>query len=126
MKSEADDCNQIRILPTLSRRRDVRLEPTARLFVAIPAAKGTPTVKDISMSGVCVLAEAPLMPRSVHTLTLSMGALFVTRQARVVHCHAHMSGGWLMGMEFLEGSPDQEWTVEELIARMLDEAITFS
>ncbi len=120
------ECDQFPPLPALSRRRDVRLEPTARLHVAIPAAKGTPVVKDISNSGLCVLAEAALMLRSVHTVTLALGAIVVTRQARVIHCHAHMNGGWFMGMEFLDEMPDQEWTVEDLVARMLDESISFS
>lgn len=119
------DYDQFHALPALSRRRDVRLEPSARLHVAIPAAKGTPMVKDISNSGLCVLADAALMLRSVHTVTLALGAIIVTRQARVIHCHAHMNGGWFMGMEFLEELPDQEWTVEDLVARMLDETISF-
>ena len=126
MKTDLLNPDPLPHLPALSRRRDVRLEPLASLHVAIPAAKGAPSVKDISARGVCILADAQLLLRSVHTLTLSLGRMSVTRRARVIHCHVHMTGGWFMGMEFLEESPDQAWTVEDLIGQMLDDSLSFS
>jgi hypothetical protein len=126
VKTHTISLEQLLNLPALSRRRDVRIEPTETLHVAIPAAKGSPAVKDISTRGVCVLADSPFTLRSVHTVTLMLGSMRVTRKARVIHCHAHMTGGWFMGMEFLEPSPNEGWTIEDLVARMLDESISFS
>lgn len=125
MKLEFPENDLLR-LPPLSRRRAIRLEPTAQLQVSVPAAKGSPAVKDISSTGLCILVEAPLRLRSVHSVTLTLGALRVQRRARVIHCHAHMAGGWFMGMEFLEEPTDSEWTIDDLLARMMDEAIAFS
>lgn len=108
-----------------SRRRDVRLEPPPQLTVFVPSFRGRLAVQDISASGVCVVTDAPVPLRSVHTVTLKLGSRGMTRQARIAHCRLH-AGRWRLGMQFLAASPRETWTIEDLINALLESAISFS
>jgi hypothetical protein len=109
----------------MSRRRDVRLEAPRTLMVSVPTAKGPLALKDISIRGLCLVAQEPLPLRSAHRVTLTLGHRAFTHRARAVHCHQHPSGGWLMGMEFIGEPPAQRFSIDELLDELLASSITF-
>ncbi len=110
-----------------SRRRDVRIEAPGHLTVTVPTAKGPLGLRDISISGICLVAKGPLALKSVHRVTLTLGARTLTLPARTAYCRVGPAGTWLMGMEFIaSGSPRQVFRIDDLVDELLAGSISFS
>jgi PilZ domain len=85
----------------MSRRRDLRVETPKSLTLAL-AGSLRASVKDISRRGLCLSADVPLALGSIHSLTLTLGCMTVSRRGRTIHCHRHPTDGWIIGIEFLD------------------------
>ena len=110
----------------ISRRQDVRLDPPPNLKVTVPTTTARLAIKDISTGGVCLIGDAPLPPQSVHTVTLTLGRMVVTRRARAVHAEKDSRGRWLTGMQFLNESNGSSGSIEDLVNLVLSSSISFS
>lgn len=125
MKLSPLDCD-VRTVPGMSRRREIRLEPPQSLLVSVPTLKGRLMVKDISTRGLCLVSHAPLTPKSIHTVTLSFGRITVTGRARVVHAVRDLRGRWSMGLQFLAEPTESAGAIEDLVNSLLSTSISFS
>lgn len=110
--------------PAISRRRDIRLEPPPSLTVVVSGTRANARIRDISTSGVCLLADVPLRLGTIHEVTLTIGPRTVSRRVRVVHCRRNI-GRWQIGLQFLAPSPGQKCTVETIVNIVLEQAIRF-
>ena len=81
----------------------MRVETPKSLTLAVDGPSGRASVKDISLRGLCLSADVPFALGSIHSLTLTLGRMTVTRPGRTIHCHRHPTEGWTIGLEFLDG-----------------------
>jgi len=110
----------------LSRRRDLRVDAPVSLRVTMPTAQGRLAVRDISMGGLSLTAHAPIALRTIHTVSLTFGAINVEHNVRVLHCRRNPQGGWLLGLAFTDKPLPGSATVAQLFNAILSSAITFS
>lgn len=108
-----------------SRRREVRLEAPPQLLVSAAAVPGVLRLRDLSTSGMCLVADVPLPLNSVQTVTLRLGHISVTQKAQILHCRHRPQGGWQMGMRFVGPSSNDEWSIVDLVNLVLTTSIAF-
>ena len=111
---------------TISRRRDVRVDTPKALIVAVDGSLRHASLKDISRRGLCLSADRPFALGSIHSLTLVLGRMSVTRRGRTIHCHRHPTEGWITGLEFLDEpvSPG-DTSIEDLVEEVAAGDVTF-
>ncbi len=109
-----------------SRRRDLRVETPKSLTLAIAGSLVRVSVKDISLRGLCLAAGAPFALGSIHSLTLMLGRMNVSRRGRTIHCHRHPMDGWIVGIEFLDDpSRPGDSSLEDLVGEVAAGDVTF-
>jgi hypothetical protein len=109
-----------------SRRRDVRVETPKSLTLAIAGSLIHASVKDISRRGLCLSAGVPFALGSIHSLTLTLGCLTVSRRGRTIHCHRHPRDGWITGLEFLDDPPHPgDSSLDDLVQEAATGDVTF-
>ena len=110
----------------ISRRRDVRVETPKSLTLAVAGSLVHASVRDLSLRGLCLSAGVPFALGSIHSLTLTLGRMTVTRRGRTIHCHRHPTEGWTIGVEFLDDPMcPGDTSVEELVEEVAAGDVTF-
>lgn len=110
----------------VNRRRDVRVETPKALTLAIAGSLVRVSVKDISLRGLCLSAYMPFALGSIHPLTFTLGGMSVNRRGRTIHCHRHPSGGWIIGLEFLDDpTRPGDSSIDDLVHEVAAGDVTF-
>ena len=110
----------------MSRRRDLRVESPKSLTLAIAGSLTRVSVKDISCRGLCLSAYLPFALGSIHSLTLTLGGMTVSRRGRTIHCHRHPTDGWTIGLEFLDDPVHPgDSSVDDLVQEVAAGDVTF-
>ena len=110
----------------MDRRRDLRVESPKSLTLAVDDSRGRASVKDISRRGVCLSADVPFALGSIHSLTLALGRMTVSRRGRTIHCHRHPTEGWITGLEFLDDpARPGDSSIDDLVQEVSAGDVTF-
>lgn len=110
----------------VSRRSHVRVETPKSLTLAVAGPMGHASVKDISLRGLCLSADVPFALASIHSLTLTLGRMTVSRRGRTIHCHRHPTEGWIVGLEFLDDPMRPgDCSIDDLVQEVAAGDVTF-
>jgi len=83
-------------------------------------------MRDISLGGLSLVAQAPIALRTIHVVSLTFGSIVVEHKVRVLHCRRSAQDGWQLGLQFTEHPLPGSATVAQLFNAILSSAITFS
>lgn len=107
------------------RRRDAQVAAPRGIVVAVPAVRGTVSLRTIGYQGLTIVAATPVGLRSVLQVTLTWPPITVDCRTRVVSCSRQAKAGWLLGLELLDRQKPQRWTPDDLVNFIQATAITF-
>lgn len=111
---------------TISRRRDVRVDTPKALVAFVSGSLGHASLKDISRRGLCLSADVPFALGSIHSVTLVLGRMSLTRRGRTIHCHRHPTEGWVTGFEFLDAPVRPgDTSIDDLLEEVAAGDVTF-
>ena len=110
----------------MSRRSDVRVETPKSLTLAIAGSLVRASMIDISRRGLCLSSDAPFALGSIHSLTLTLGGMTISRRGRTIHCHRHPTEGWIIGLEFLDDpARPGDTSIDDLVQEVAAGDVTF-
>jgi hypothetical protein len=83
-------------------------------------------VKDISLRGLCLSADVPFALASIHSLTLTLGRMTVSRRGAPSTATVIPQKGWIVGLEFLDDPMRPgDCSIDDLVQEVAAGDVTF-